>query len=336
MNIPDKFKVRTQGKEKNPLAYITYVDEEGKLRSEGSWKKWGDKELPNDFYNTPMAGFKLAGLTQRSADWFGSGRTMFYVIHPYGFTFEISSDNLFALMSHHDIIKGEIMGELILVWDKSAISLIPKDSAEFKNYSKQTKIVGSGTIPMKSLIPGRIYSNREGDDKVVYAGQFYKLLCITAYISPIGQLKKERKTENYKLFDSAVYNYPIFLLDIERIHFFKKYYDEKITHEYYTEYKSKKVYDTGKDTKLSYDIKKHVDRRLKDGHPDIFRNSYTYPIKDGYAMAITEERPDVMPWITKGTPENDFLLNNMISDYNKKEFQYATYYLQENGKLIKL
>lgn len=74
----------------NWLAYVTYIDEKGKLRKETSWKGWGDKEIEG-IDNKPLEGFRLSGTTSRSSDWFGSGRSMFYVEHPKGFRFEITS-----------------------------------------------------------------------------------------------------------------------------------------------------------------------------------------------------------------------------------------------------
>lgn len=175
MNIPKQLKVRVDSNSKNSLGFVTYIDETGKLRSEKSWNSWGIKEL-GTFENKPMNGFVIDGCTQRSSDWFGSGRSMFYIVHPLGFKFEITADNLLSLLSYHDVVKGRINGELILVWDSRKMSLIPSESPIFAKYSKQTNIVNKGEVSFRDLKIGNVYSTRDGKTKYVYYGHKYILV----------------------------------------------------------------------------------------------------------------------------------------------------------------
>lgn len=258
MNIPKELLVRIEKYEYDPedeidempLAYITYKDEEGKIRREGSWSKWGDEQLPKPIPNIPREGFSIAGLTQRSSDWFGSGRTMFYVNHPEGFSFEITSDNLFSLMSYCDIIGGVLQGKLILVWDGGNISLIPEDSDDYVKYSIQTKIATSGQVAMKDLVPGRVYSNREGTDKYVYIGQFYFISSRAEYYTKEGVITH---VPFYKYSSGPFgkspneHHTPFLGMYIDKLHLFRTYYgpDDNWETKFYHTCKSKKVYDTG-------------------------------------------------------------------------------------------
>ena len=108
MYIPEKLKVKTATHRiinNVPIAFITYKDEHGKVRSETSWKKWGKIELP-DIDNAPLSGYKIFDDVTRRSSYFGSGRTMLNVCHPNGFFFEISSDNLAELVCNCEIKKA--------------------------------------------------------------------------------------------------------------------------------------------------------------------------------------------------------------------------------------
>jgi hypothetical protein len=98
--------------------YSFIVFKEGKkIRKEYSWNQWRQKEIePLDILNIPTSGFVLEKQYQRSRDWFGSGRSVWQVKHPQGFIFEITSNNLDAIISNCDIVKGEIMCECVFAW----------------------------------------------------------------------------------------------------------------------------------------------------------------------------------------------------------------------------
>ena len=78
--IPSKIRVGFQerkGTFTGKLAYVIYYDEKGKLRKEGSWESWRDKNMePVEFDNTPQTGFIFNKGIQRTAEWFGTGRSV--------------------------------------------------------------------------------------------------------------------------------------------------------------------------------------------------------------------------------------------------------------------
>ena len=157
--------------EPNPLAYITYLNEKGKLMKEKSWTSWGTTDFGN-FVNKPMSGFSLEKPVARSTDWFGSGRTMFRVTHPYGYQFEITANNLFEILQEAGVEKGSLLGEYILAWDGAKLALLPTSSELYREYAEVTTAVNAGGLKPSGLIPGTIYKNKGGFE-YVYLGRYY-------------------------------------------------------------------------------------------------------------------------------------------------------------------
>lgn len=159
----------------NPnLGYVTYCDEKGKLRKEGSWSRWGDKFL-SDFKNTPKNGFRLESAVSRSRDWFGSGKTMFRIVHPDNFIFEISANNLNEIILSCNLIKGEIDDECVLAWDGLNVALIPCSTESYIVHAKTTERIETGALKPSDLIIGNAYQDRNGKCIGHYVGRFYSL-----------------------------------------------------------------------------------------------------------------------------------------------------------------
>ena len=148
ISAPDNLVIGFQKRQEGNLAFIVYRDEKKVLRKEKSWNGWRDKSIdPLEIENVPTKGFVLSETKRRSRDWFGSGRNVWRVTHPKGFEFEISSNNLEAIISDCDIIKGEIMSECIFAWSGTDMSLVPIVSelyneaiANTENLKKEKKI----------------------------------------------------------------------------------------------------------------------------------------------------------------------------------------------------
>jgi len=319
MILPKELKVRIRKDgSKTPLGFITYVDENGKIRAEKSWSSWGDKEIPV-ITNEPSKGFKLAGLTQRSADWFGSGRTMFYIIHPKGFEFEITADNLFALMGFHDIIKGEIMGELVLVWDKFSLSLISVESSDYEKYKEQTSTITSGIVAMKDLIPGHVYSDREGTTKFVYIGNYYLLLTGWEYVRGTEVISEDAARRNRWEVTEVTTIHP------EKFHMFRnkrKYNDGRWE---YMCCKTKKCFDTGKTDKvISIDeMNTYITKQSDKWYSGIRANHYN-------AACIWESKPTdeiIAKYVTEGSEENT-LVRKIVDKPHKV-------YVEKDCKIIR-
>lgn len=172
MYIPEKLKVKTDTHRiinNVPIAFITYKDEHGKVRSETSWKKWGKIELP-DIDNAPLSGYKIFDDVTRRSSYFGSGRTMFNVCHPNGFFFEISSDNLTELVCNCEIKKGVIQGDCVLAWDKTTLAILPTSSNEYQENVKHTQMINDGTVKLSDLKIGTAYCDRNKNNFGYYCG----------------------------------------------------------------------------------------------------------------------------------------------------------------------
>lgn len=193
MYIPKSIKVRVRHdnyysnavakkEDKIPLAYITYVDDKGKLRKEKSWSEWGDEYI-GEFSNSPMRGYRLENMVTRSRDYFGSGRSMYRVVNPNGFAFEITTDNFFEICMDTTIQRGVIEDDCVLAWDGANLALINLSSDIYKEYAQVTNLVDSGHIKASDLVIGKPYQNKAGDYIGYYLGKFPVIGSTSKYIS---------------------------------------------------------------------------------------------------------------------------------------------------------
>lgn len=193
MYIPKSVKVRVRHdnsygnstvkkSDKIPLGYITYVDDKGKLRKEKSWSEWGDEYI-GEIGNAPIRGYRLENMVTRSRDYFGSGRSMYRVVNPNGFAFEITTDNFFEICMDTTIQKGVIDDECVLAWDGANLALINLTSDIYKEYAAVTNLVDSGHIKASELVVGKPYQNKAGDYIGCYVGKVPVISSKSKYIS---------------------------------------------------------------------------------------------------------------------------------------------------------
>lgn len=247
MFIPKVLKIRTQTEktpENIPLSYITYIDETGKLRKETSWKNWG-KFLLDDSDNLPKTGFRLEKDVKRSKDWFGTGRTLFRIVHPLGITFEISSNNFSEIVLHCDLEKGEIKEPCVLAWDGKDLALIPTNTDEYLEHVKHTEMIEEGFLKSKELIIGKPYRNKNKGFEGWYVGK-------------VPQLDIDRNFEysNGSYYNRTVSKY-IYNIKFKNLHTFI----------------SKSQYDFGKGIQFSYDRKDYSSPKVYNCEEDfVFGN----------------------------------------------------------------
>lgn len=173
--IPQKMNVGFQKRTDTftgQLAYIIYYDEKGVLRKESSWQSWRDKSIPNiEIDNKPISGFVINKGVQRSADWFGTGRTMVRIHDPRGFEFEITVSNFMEILMHSDVSKREILQECVYAWFGTSLVLLPTNSIEYQESLKFTENRTSTTVKAKDLVKGATYGSKKSlDDFYVYLG----------------------------------------------------------------------------------------------------------------------------------------------------------------------
>ena len=160
------------------LSYITYIDEKKKLRKEPTWSVWGDKQI-DDIKNIPLTGYKTSGVVKRSSEWFGSGRNMFRITHPNNeIEFEITANNMLAILSCCTLINGVIQEKCVLAWDGANMSLIPTSSDIYEEYVNITTIVNKKE--KYTYEENGIYKDKNGNE-FLCLGQYNMLLDNTKY-----------------------------------------------------------------------------------------------------------------------------------------------------------
>lgn len=154
------------------LAYIIYYDQKGKLRKETSWESWRDKKIaPQEFENTPMEGFTInKDIKRYNGEWFSSTRTMVRIHDPRGFEFEVTTENLIAILMHTDCLRRGLIGQFVYAWAGPELVLLPTNSEEYQNAVKYTTGL-SKKVSAKSLVPGISYATKRDSD-VIYLGRF--------------------------------------------------------------------------------------------------------------------------------------------------------------------
>lgn len=217
-HVAQKYIITNESDPGPHLGYATYVDEKGKLRKETSWNGWGNKHL-GDFANVPKRGFKLEKAISRSRDWFGSGRTMFRMIHPDNFIFEISANNLNEIILSCNLNKGEIDDECVLAWDGLNLALIPCSTDEYLEHSKTTEKIENGALKPSDLIVGNAYQDRNARYIGHYIGKFY---IIDPEIKNVGYDDKVIDSKDYYMRKDDKIKSHLAVLKIKQTHIFKQ------------------------------------------------------------------------------------------------------------------
>lgn len=139
-----------------------------------SFNDWRTKSLAvKEFDNVPMTGFRVFGETTRDRGWFGSGRSMVYVEHPaLNAAFEISVENLIAILEFESIRAGVITGQLILAHEGPRLVLIPTVAPDYKQALQDTvRINSKQKVKASTLVPGNVIEFKN-KDTAVYLGYY--------------------------------------------------------------------------------------------------------------------------------------------------------------------
>lgn len=112
------------------LAYITYINKNGRVAKEASWNSWRETTLnPDEFDNEPTNGFVLNKDVGGIRHSMSQRNSYVRMHHPRGFEFEITLPNLLYILEHSDTtVKKGIEGEFVIGWDKDTLWLIPTNS----------------------------------------------------------------------------------------------------------------------------------------------------------------------------------------------------------------
>jgi len=153
------------------LAYVIYEDDAGKKRKETSWNGWKDDSIPDlTLDNKPRSGYILNKGVHRHGDW-GTGRHTIRVYDPRDFEFEISVENLCGILTHYDMNKREIIGELVLAWNGTELVLLPTESEAYQTSISYTQ-KQANNMSTKDYVVGHSYVLKKKPDILTYIGYY--------------------------------------------------------------------------------------------------------------------------------------------------------------------
>jgi hypothetical protein len=162
------------------LAYVIYYDEKNKLRKEGSWNSWRDRDIETlEVDNSPTTGFTLNKGFTRYSDW-GSGRAVIRIWDPRDFEFEIALDNLVGILMHSNVSKREIDEKCVFAWNGTELVLLPCNTEEYKSSVEYTDKQAK-TFSARALTPGHTYVPKKDDKPVIYLGRYDKYVSDVDY-----------------------------------------------------------------------------------------------------------------------------------------------------------
>lgn len=168
--IPSKIKVGFQKRSDTftgKLAYVTFYKNDALFR-ERSWEGWRDSKIdPVELDNVPSR-YVLNKGVQRSGS-FGSGRSVIRVYDTRDFEFEISVDNLMAILMHSDVSKRDITEECVFAWAGQTLVLLSVNSEEYQKSVKFTQKQHT-SVSAKDLKPGFNYLHKKEEGEFTYIG----------------------------------------------------------------------------------------------------------------------------------------------------------------------
>lgn len=175
--IPEKLKVGFQERKdtySKKLAYIIYYDSAGKLRKEGSWQSWRDKNIPDESYdNTPTNGFVLNKDVGGYSTGWNHRNTYTRIFDPRGFEFEITVPNLLYILENCSCIKGKgLEGDFVYAWDGTELLLLPTSAPEYSKITEfSSTLKNREKISSKTTVIGGTYLTKK-NESWIYLGRF--------------------------------------------------------------------------------------------------------------------------------------------------------------------
>lgn len=171
--IPEKLSVGFVKREDTftgKLAFVTYYDNKNIRRQEHSWNGWRDHSISVLEIENKPSRFVINKGIQRS-HYFGSGRSKIRIYDERDFEFEITVDNLIALLMHSDVSKRDILEQCVFAWKGKDLTLLPLNSEEYLEATKHT-LKQTLKLSSKDLVPGQSYSSKKDTSSWLYLGSF--------------------------------------------------------------------------------------------------------------------------------------------------------------------
>lgn len=186
--VPNKFYVaRVYRSSEEILGFMVVADNEETKKFKDSKEKADRWATPNRSYtnqkamdaiyvdNTPRSGFRLVTNVSR----YSTSNVVWRIMHPEGFEFEITSDNMCDLLETNTIIEGEFQDELFLTSNKKLVNektklfadMIAKAEAKKEKEKNQQEVEIGDVICMKIKETYSDYTDRE----FLYCGRYHAI-----------------------------------------------------------------------------------------------------------------------------------------------------------------
>jgi hypothetical protein len=171
--IPGKVNVGFQERtdtSNGKLAYITYIDDKGKLRKEKSWTDWQDKKIPIVEVDNKPSKFSVFKDKHRYGYWNSSRELVRMLDEVNKFDFEISVGNLITILGYSKVDFKDIDQECVYAWEGTSLILLPTNSQEYQDALKFTSKQKTG-LKGSELVVGRTYISKRDNIERVYLGK---------------------------------------------------------------------------------------------------------------------------------------------------------------------
>lgn len=125
--------------------------------------------------NSPIYNIKVVGYSHRQND------TTFKAIIDDQFYVDLRIPHLMDVISNGSIVNGVITCGMIWIKNASTMTLVRENGDEHKELLEQAKVIDEKPkkIPMKDLVPGKIYSNK--NDTYLFIGASNKVKLLQMY-----------------------------------------------------------------------------------------------------------------------------------------------------------
>jgi hypothetical protein len=184
--IPEKFYVtRVYRSAEEMLGWMVVADNEETKKFKQSKEKadrWASQNIsrqsmePIYVDNTPRTGFRMVTNVSR----YSTSNVVWRIMHPEGFEFEITSDNLCDLLETNTIVEGEFQDELFFTHNKKLVNektklfadLVARE-AQKKTQQKNVQEVEVGDVIHVSMAGN--YNNTNIEYDFVYCGKYHAI-----------------------------------------------------------------------------------------------------------------------------------------------------------------
>lgn len=220
IKLPEKFYVtRLYRSAEEVLGFMVVADNEStktfktaKARAD-RWASGTNALEPIYVDNVPKSGFRLVTNVSR----YSTSNVIWRIMHPDGFEFEITSDNMCDLLATNTIIEGEFQDELFFTPNRK---LVNSKTKLFADMIKREEAKKNNAVKVKDMAPGTLFEVPHNQawkgfapHKFVYCGKYHSISVnvnkpmVLSNKSSLKYVARELGTNQYRCFSSIPSNF---------------------------------------------------------------------------------------------------------------------------------